>query len=279
MTNPSFSRIFGGAVASGGWVRAFLENGTHTFTQNGTMTVSGFGGGGGGAQTTNSSTTQATGGNSPPWGRKTFRVKVGDVLSVTVGAGGLGAATVSTNGAAGGDTVISLNGTPIMTCQGAAGGVFSSSGTATPAAATATVIDADLAVPGLQAGTATGAGTGSGGAALDVLQTGLGRSPNSTSGAALGGSVATNAGGDTLAWIAYLEFGIAPGDGSTYLTPGRGGGPAGLARPNGGFFAGGSVETPVPCSGGRGGGGGAGRGNAGGPGGRGYAFVSFTPEE
>lgn len=278
-TLNNLNNISGGGSV-GGWARAFPVSGSHTFTVDGTITVTAFGGAGSGATTTNTTSGRATGGNSPPWGRKTINVIAGDVLTITVAAGGASQGSVSSNGLPGGNTVISLNGTPIMTCQGAEGGVYAASGSgATPAAASAVVTGADYWVPGVRSGsTSDAAGATSGGAALDILNTGLGRSPNVTGPAGNGGSVATDAGGPTLPYMVYFEFGVAAGDGMATLSPGRGG-VDGTGTRDGGPFAGGcgSSTSNVAGNGGMGGGGGARTGANSGAGGRGYAFVVFTP--
>ena len=283
MTNKTYAELFqssGGGAAVGGWTQPIFGSKTITFTQAGSLVIAMVGAGGGGAANANTSGA-ATGGNSGPWGRKKITVSATDVLVVNIGAGGAKAASANTSGSAGSASTVTLNGTTILTVQGGEGGGFAlTTATASAPVPTATVTGADFWVPGLQAGTAqvSSGQASSGGAAPDLLQTGLGRSPAVTSsgGVGLGGSVGTNAGGVPLPWVALAEWGFVITDSSTASTslgaPGRGATPSVcMAGPFGG--GGGGLTT-----GGIGAGGcAAGTSVAAGNGGDGYAFLTFTP--
>ena len=288
MSNKTYAELFqssDGGSSSGGWVRPIISSKTITFTQPGSLVISMVGGGGGGAVSpaTNGS---GTGGNSAPWGRKKVTVSAGDVLVVTIGAGGIKGAAAGTTGAAGSTSTVVLNGATIMTVPGGEGGNFSlASATATAPTPAAAVTGADFWASGLQAGSAQVAtgGTVSGGAAVDVLMTGLGCSPNATTAgasAAIGGSVGTDAGGIPYPWVAMAEWGMVITDSATASTtvgaPGRGATPStNKAGPFGG--GGGSTSTLSPGEIGAGGGAGAANPATAGAGGDAYAYVTFTP--
>ena len=272
------------AQATGGWARAIFSSVTlPAFTQSGTIVLSmvGAGGGGGSGTTTGSS----LGGNSAPWGRKKIVVAVGDVLEFVIGAGGARAAANGSAGSQGGTSLVKLNGVTILTVQGGEGGLFATgTALASPAAAAATVTGADFWVPGIQAGSCqvSSSSGATGGAAVDILQTGLGRS-QSISGAAAasqGGSIGTNSGGIPQPWIALLEWGIFVNDGATASatvgSPGRGGDQPGAIKA-GMFAGGGSVNTAYTPGGTGGGGGGAATATQAGAGGNAYAYMVFTP--
>lgn len=274
-----------GAAALGGWSMPIFSSKSITFTQTGTVVLSvvGAGGGGGSFFTTAGA---ATGGNSAPWGRKKIKVSAGDVLALSIAAGGARATTSPGNGSPGGDTTVTLNGVTIMTVRGGEGGVGLSSGTANAPTASATVTGADYWVSGLRAGSATsgGAGTSSGGAAVDVLSCGLGRSPDASGASGLGGSVGTNAGGYPTGWIALLDFGMVITDGATASPTVGATGRGAASNLAAGHFAGGfpTAGGAIPSMGGIGAGG-AGSSNASainaGVGGPGYAYLTFTPED
>lgn len=274
----------GGGAAAGGWSTAITSSRSITFTEAGTVVLSVVGAGGGGAAN-DGGIGAASGGNSAPWGRKKFSVVPGDVLVVTLAAGGSKAASIGTAGSQGGTTTVKLNGVTILTVQGGEGGVYvAGAGPAQPISPAATVTGADYWVPGVRAGSASGGSTSeSGGAAVDVLGNGLGKSPNSTSYAGVGGSVGTDSGGVSLAWLALTDFGISITDPSqanaSVGAPGRGADDTVLA----GAFGGGSTNDSYRATAGIGAGGGAGSsvavGTGGcGPGGKAYAYLCFAPE-
>lgn len=270
----------GGGAPVGGWAMPILTSKSITFTQAGTVVISMVGSGGPGAAA-NSTSGAATGGNSAPWGRKKFKVAVGDVMVCTMAAGINPPATNATNGAKAGDSTVTLNGVTILTVQGGEGGIYGG-GTAIALAPTATVTGADFWVPGVSAGSATFAAslaTTSGGAAVDLLQTGFGRSPNMTvANAAIGGSVGTNAGGDNLAWLELSAWGIVIANAAlasaNIAIPGRGGARSPSVLP--GAFAGSGDSNK---SGYGAGGCGSQSGGASSPSGDSYAYVTFTPLE
>ena len=280
-----FSDVFGGgsSPALGGWSRPIFSSKTINIVQSGTIVLSllGSGGGGGFLATAGS----IAGPNSGPWGRKKITVSASDVLVINLGAGGAKGAVTGVAGSSGGTSTVALNGVTILTVQGGEGGAFAAgTATANPTAATATVTGADFWVPGLQAGSAQ-ANSGvsvSGGAAPDLLQTGLGRSPSvaGTAAGGLGGSLGTDLGGVPVPWIALAEWGLVITDGATASAtlgaPGRGGAPAIMP----GMFGGGRgvISGSDPQPGGFGAGGGSGFATATCfNGGSAYAHLTFTP--
>ena len=120
----------------------------HIFTINGTFTVptgitgalfegcGGGGGGGGGAGYTNADSAGGGGGGGAPRASKSLALTPGDVITVTIGAGGNGgtagaAGTDGINGTVGGDTIISsaAHG-EIGRFRGASGGMAAKNGSA-----------------------------------------------------------------------------------------------------------------------------------------------------
>lgn len=276
----TFKQLFfggGGAQALGDYSLYFFSSRTHTFTAAGTAVITIVGATGSGARG-NTGSGAATGSNSAPWGRLKIAVAAGDVLTVNIGAGGAAQSGTNVNGLAGSNTTVALNGVTILTAQPGEPGVYNATA-AVSANATATVTGADFVVSGLRAGNATGSNTASGGAALDVLRSGLGRSPNSTVVSSPGGSVGTDAGGNTFGYIAYLDFGFVPSDGRSDNVPGRGGG-GGATVNIGGPFAGGASGSTAGGAGGIGGGAGGSVGNnPSGAGSPGFVYATFTPSE
>lgn len=277
----SFNQAFGGtgSASLGGWAMPIFSSKSITFAQAGTVVLTVVGTGGGGAA---NGSNPATGGNSAPWGRKKIKILAGDVLVIAIGAGGLKAAAIPGNGSQGSATTVTLNGSTIMTVQGGEGGVYVTSGTASAPTPAATVTGADYWVPGVRAGSATGANGRSGGAAVDVLSNGTGRSADASNAETLGGSVGRNSGGIPIPWIALADFGFVITDGAsasaTVGAPGRGGEGALLA----GALSGGrgAATGAVNNGGGFGGGGGSGYSLATtGDGGAAYAYLTFTPAE
>lgn len=271
----TFGQAFAGAGAGstfGGWASMVLTSKTITFTQAGKVCLTVVSAGGSGAKTASTSTGAATGGNSGPWGRKVFAVGVGDTLTFTIGSGGAAQTANGANGNPGGTTTIALNGSTIITAPGAEGGVAHASAAVAPAPV-ATITGCDFYVPGVQAGKATGTtGVGSGGAAVDALKNGTGRSLDSTSSiSTAGGSVGTDLGGETgIPWLALFDFGFATGDGR-YGSAGVCGDPSNSTQ-IGGPLAGGSARW----KGGLGGGGGGGISS--GSGGNAFCYLIFQPE-
>lgn len=268
----NYAELFGTAAGStfGGWASMVLTSKTITFTQAGKVCLTVVSAGGSGAKVTASNATGAgTGGNSGPWGRKVFAVGVGDTLTFSIGSGGAQQNADGSNGNPGGTTTIALNGSTIITAPGGEGGIFHASA-AVAVAPAATITGCDFYVPGVRAGDATGTtGVGSGGAAVDALRNGTGRSPTSTISNGIAGSVGSDAGGDTgIPWLALLDFGFSTGDGK-FPSAGAGSNSPAYA---GGPLGGGSGRGP----GGLGGGGGGGL--AGAVGGNAFCYLVFQPE-
>lgn len=187
-------RYNGGALGAGKPLllkiqRAYTTSGTFTAPANGWVTTMqmGGGGGGGGGPT-------ATGGSSAAWAAKLWRVELGQVLTITVGAKGLGAAALGTNGSDGGTTTIT-DGVSTVTTLGGKGGI----GTADAVANTgpdgaAYPTGGDFGAGGSKAGnTAAVNNSRTGGAGVDLMAKGANatRSGNSTVGFATGGGSVT----------------------------------------------------------------------------------------
>lgn len=280
--NKTYAELLGGTIGgagAGGWSMPIFASKNVTITESGTVVISCVGAGGAGASA-NTANGTATGGNSAPWGRKRVKVSAGDVLTFTLAAGVLSPSTANTNGAAGGVTTIALNGATLMTVAGGEGGIYNGM-TAVAAAATAVVTGADFWVPGIRAGSATFGSTYatvSGGAAVDLLATGKGRSPDRTTyNSAVGGSVGTDD-GTWMNWIELAAWGLFIADASIATSamgvPGRGSTrtPAIMA----GAFAGGGDNGGSPAGVGAGGGGTL-QGGYGAKSGNAYAYITFTP--
>lgn len=122
-------------------------------------------------------------------------------------AGAAAARNVDGAGTAGSSTLVKLNGVTIMTAQPGEPGACSNSFPINAPAPTATVIGADWVVPGLRAGAVASAGVVTGGAAVDVFRTGLGRSTGFA-----GGGVGADGGPSTAAApipISSAELGVS----------------------------------------------------------------------
>lgn len=279
----TFAKYFGGgggAAALG--VEAFPILASRTlpaFTKGGRVQIAAMGGAGSGARVSGSpSGYGATGSNSSPWGVKIIDVAIGDVLEFVIAAG---AAAKVTDGAgtAGGSTLVKLNGATIMTAQPGEPGAYGNAFPLNAPAPTATVVGADWVVPGLRAGAVVASVGGvTGGAAVDVFRTGLGRST-----AVPGGSVGADGGPSVAAApipISSAELGVSI---LGVLASGYAGvgGDFSLGYA-GGMFAGGGGNTSGDAGkGGRGAGGGGSYSHNGhsGAGGDGYAYIIFVPEE
>lgn len=187
-------RYNGGALGAGKPLlskiqRAYPTSGTFTAPANGWVATKqmGGGGGGGGGPT-------ATGGSSAAWAAKLWRVEKGQVLTITVGAKGLGAAALGTNGSDGGATIIT-DGVSTVTTLGGKGGI----GTATAVANTgpdgaAYPTGGDFGAGGSKAGNTVAVNNSrTGGAGVDLMAKGANatRSGNSTGGFATGGGSVT----------------------------------------------------------------------------------------
>lgn len=188
--------------------------------------VSGMGGGAGGCKSYSP-------GNSAPWGVRAQAVSAGSEISFAIGAGGAATFETGKPSLAGGSTVISIDGVPLMTCQGGDAGPTSDI-TTSPVAAS--VIGADYWRRGA-ASVTTANGFYSGGAPVDI---GFGISNISSVGGkaapkgfhmwpfnlttsgvesgavGVGGSLGMEAG------IFGGGYGVAVGQGSAFM-PGRGG--------------------------------------------------------
>lgn len=91
---------------------------SYTVTSDGWAVLTGMGGGAGGC-------ISFAPGNSAPWGVKAVGVRAGDVIAFQIGAGGIGETRGGQPARAGSSTIISINGTAVLTCQGGDGGMSS----------------------------------------------------------------------------------------------------------------------------------------------------------
>lgn len=275
----NYSALFGsagGGGSLGGWAQHILASKSITIASKGQLQIAAMGGTGSGGYS-NTSGEGATGANSAPWGAKVIDVAVNDAVEFVIGAGGAGQ-TVEGNGVAGNATLVKLNGVTIMTCNPGEPGIRGTTFPLIQTAPTATVVGADYWVAGLRSGQLAAANTSSGGAAVDVFRTGLGRSTGTP-----GGSVGADGSATGTTFTAPLalpsfELGISFLGLNTAGLAGVGGN---QTTPAGGLFAGGggSISGTSVGRGGRGAGGGGGfAGTTSGAGGDGYAFIVFQPE-
>lgn len=220
----------------------YTSSGSFTAPVDGNYCISATGGG----AATNTSTQR--GGCGAGYAQKWIKLKAGDVVSFTVGAGG------ATNGASGGNTTVTAPGMSLV----ANGGTSTAGGTAS---------GGDINV----VGGVSGAAAGSGGGGVGVYGVGYGSAASSGSGGGGTGEAGTAAKGGAAAPGITMSVGFANGrlvrpmgNGGTfspYVTPGPGGG--GIANNNsgtapGGMFAGGgggSFNGPGGVGGGGAGGG------------------------
>ena len=233
-------------------------------TEISAVVVGGGGGGGGGETGRNEGVTGGAGGGLA-YG--TFAVTPGEVLTVTVGAGGT-AGPAGGNGGTGGSSSIARGATVLLSGGGGGGGQNRSTATVTGGASTGT------------ARTAGGAGGNSGGNSTDT---------GSGGGGAGGYSAAGGAGGTTGAGASSTGGG-GGGGGATNSGQGYGGGGVGVlgAGANGtggalnaiGVGGSGGANGTRPAGGAYGGGGGAcddDTGSAGGAGGNGVVRIIWGP--
>lgn len=225
----------------------FVTSRTWIAPQDGIVVVRAMGAGGSGAKGSN-----ATGGYSGSWGLKTVSVKKGDTITVSIGAGGAAMSTVNSNGNAGGNTTVTINGVTYI-AYGGPGGVYNSAAALPngPAPSSNWDFGASSVKPGWIAGSMC-----SGGAGVDILAQGN----NATTSDAVVGSLGSGGAGTGAASVGV-----------------NGGGAVGITSMmlqryandlSGIFFDAGNGEWGISFFGGSGGGGGGGSGNAG-PGGNG----------
>lgn len=267
----TYQQAFGGGAGVSGVAYSinFFTSSTWTAPFDCTVLLRIHGSGGSGA-----ANAVALGGNSGPWGIKRLTLSAGDVLTITIGAGGAGV-TVAANGNPGSTTTVLLNGASILAADGGEGGLGAGSGAVSPAAAAAVVTGADVWFPGLQSGSATGSPMRLGGAAANLALDGSGRSPNATAaGAYVGGSVGivptdnNTTAVDARPLIAFADLGL-------FYLSGMGKGGA-TDQPGGSFGGGGGTSASVAGGAGGIGAGGGASNTTSGAGGPGYLFMSVA---
>lgn len=270
-----------------------LTSRSWTAPLDGVLVVRAMGAGGGGARGTNS-----TGGYSAVWGVKTIRLRKGDIVTIHVGAGGLGGALSAPNGSSGGDTTVTIHGQTYI-AYGGPGGVFGAAA-ALPDGPTLPA-HWDYGAASVKPGWVNNCI--SGGAGVDILaQGGNATTSDAVANAATGGGGTGSpseggVGGGALGTATALGqlgegiyFDAGNGDwGISFYGGSRGanggGGSAGASGRDGGTGGGGGAAGDRAGNGGKGGlgaGGGAtyGTNSAGGqavagPGGNGYAHLQF----
>jgi hypothetical protein len=300
-----FDQAFGGggAVLAPALSTNFFTSRTWTAPQDGIVVFRGMGAGGGGANGTN-----ATGGYSGSWGAKVLRVKKGNTVVVSIGAGGAGRIGTAGDGTAGGNTTVVVGGVTYT----AFGGLGGKSGSAsTPANGPSPSSNWDFGADSVRPGWAAGSVV-TGGAGVDILEQGnnttTSASVNGSGGGGTGAASSTGPGGgamglrdllgrsvDVNGRPSYADGGLADwgipffgGAGGIAAYPGgaNGGGGLGLASGSaqfagdGGIGGGGGANGSVTsgsATGGQGGLGGGGGGGVvnGGVGGNGYAHLDF----
>jgi hypothetical protein len=117
-----------------------LSSTSITVVDEGWAIVAGMGGGAGGNRSYGP-------GNSAPWGVKAFSVAAGDVIGFVIGAGGQARTTENLPSAPGGNTLITVNGNVLMTCQGGDAGPNTAQGVSP---VTAAIMGADYWTKGRQ---------------------------------------------------------------------------------------------------------------------------------
>ena len=284
----------------------FFTSGTWTAPQDGALEMRAMGAGGGGAAIVVGGTA-ATGGYAGAWGVKTIRVVKGQVVSITVGAGGA-AKSGSAAGNAGGATTITTGGVTRTAPRGP-GGVYVASGTpVVPDGPALPVGDWDFGAASVKPGAASGSSTG--GAGVDILAKGSNLTTSASSsfsgGGGTGGPSGGQAGGGATTdlraadgslpspsesgknlfvdtgWL--ISFYGGSGSGATAganQQGGNGGGGNGASSGNAnrGGNGGGGGGASITAYGGLGGlGGGGGGGATSGSGGNGYACLHFYPD-
>lgn len=273
-TLNSLDNIASGSASLAAWAMPILASKVlPAFSVAGKVRIAVMGGTGSGARCSGA-TGSATGSNSSPWGVKVLTVNSGDVLEFVIGAGGA-AKTTDGAGNAGNSSLVKLNGVTIMTAKPGEPGAYGTTYPLNAPAPTATVLGADWVVPGLRAGAVPSVNNYTGGSAVDVFRTGLGRSFG-----AVGGSVGADAGPSPSPAFpsSSAELGVQFTGVEAAGSPGVGA-PAGSGFYAPGIFAGGGGANSGTPQGGRLGGGGGGAYTVdSGPGGNGYAYIVFVPE-
>lgn len=232
---------------AGAVLQSFTASGTYTALRTGTIYLEGCGGGGGGggggASTNGSGAAGAGGGGASAVAAMPISVTKGDVLTVTIGAGGTkgvgGSGGASNDGVAGGDTTVTISGVTVFRSKGGAKGLGMSVNTTTGAAGGA--------AGGLGGAGASGGNQGNAGSTASYASVNQRYTPGS-GGSGGGGGGTTGGGGG--------------GGGASFYGDGANGGAAGSSAGNG--------ATIGATAYGAGGGGGAG-GQAGAGGGDGSA--------
>ena len=269
----------------------FFESRTWIAPQDGIVIVRGMGAGGGGG----ASGTSATGGYSGSWGCKIVRVKKGATVSVTIGARGTGRGSSDGNGAAGGNTIITIGGVQYI-AYGGPGGV--SGATKTLPNGPSQSANWDFGAASVKPGWSATPTTRTGGAGVDILAQGNNATTSDSTFFSGGGgtgskSVGTDGGGampggksamDDAPAAPGVRYDASQGEwGISFYGGGGGGGSSGGGSGgNGGNGGGGGGSGNGGYSGGNGGNGGYGGGGGsgysggnGGNGGQGFAHLKF----
>lgn len=286
-----------GAVLGPTLATNFFESRTWIAPQAGIVIVRAMGAGGGGARG-GTSGGPATGGYSGSWGCKIVRVKKGDSVQVVIGARGVGRIGTVGGGAAGGNTIVTIDGVQYI-AYGGPGGVHNPPAPLPngPSPSVNWDFGAASVKPGLPVSTSS-----SGGAGVDILAQGNNATTSDSASCSGGGGTGSKSVGEigggampggrsalgTLPTNPIVNFDASEGEwgisfyggqgGATQYAGGNGGGGGGNANGTGfgGNGGGGGGGSGIGGSGGIGGGGGGGSSDAnGGNGGQGYAHLKF----
>lgn len=186
--NITFGQAFGGGGGESLYrrIECFQSSTTITMAGSGPIVLRAMGAGGGGARGYN-----ARGGNGGTVATKAVTVSAGDVLVITIPAGGAGKASSDGNGAAGGNLTVVRSGVTLLSIPGGRGGLNT---TAAPTNNTAPT-GADWYVLGGLAG--NGDQSGGGGAMIVKGGTVAGRGGN---GSGSGGGGARGNASDASPW-------------------------------------------------------------------------------
>ena len=266
ITNAAVTAL-GSKISNGvSFANIFISSGTFTAPSDGVALIRVIGGGGSGGN--GNASKRVTGGYSGSWAMKVLRMKKGETLTVSVGAGGAAQTTNGAAGNAGGATSVTYDGVSHSTPGGYGG--ESASSPSNPNGPVSSDVWWDKVVSSVKPGQAPlAANQPTGGAGVDILgQGGNATTSQATYGSGGGGtgSASTSNGGGALDG-GYSVLGKAPSNPPDFVPC--------LQDEWGLPFYGGNGGGGSGSGGNGGGGGGAPSSYSSGAGGKGYAFVKF----
>lgn len=220
------------AVGGVAYQQIVCDSKTVVATMDGVYLITAIGAGGSGAKNASANGMAATGGGAGGFCQKKIRLKIGDPIMCTVGAGGEGVAG-GVNGNSGGATVVKAGGF-LLTAKGGAGGTQSTGAVTVPGAAGGMAYGGDANVQGGGSGSATTVAVAlcnaqTGGGAVGIYGIGYPSGNASSSGAYYaitgGAGVGGSSGSVTSSTASAVSYGggqhdsagsIVNGVGSTY---------------------------------------------------------------